>query len=214
MSYRNPYHKLGLHRNPFIAPENLEIPSQRWLDFGFSQAPPIQKRLLWQLIGEKGAGKTSHLLHWRQQTGGVYYCCQPGWKQWLLPPVAKIAYWDEANRILLPILVISLWKARLIDATIVIGTHDDLSKIAKLFNFEIKTIKLSTLCVENLLQWTKKLIEAERLSPSTPVSLELTLEEASKIIAVSQESWRKAANYLHIWAARKAKQLSTKDDKK
>ena len=65
-----------------------------------------------------------------------------------------------------------------------------------------------------ILQWTKKLIEAERLSPSTPVSLELTLEEASKIIAVSQESWRKAANYLHIWAARKAKQLSTKDDKK
>jgi len=204
MCYSDPYHKIGLRRNPFIAPDNLEIPSQRWLDFGFSQAPPIQKRLFWQVIGEKGAGKTSHLLHWRQQTGGVYYYCQPGWKRWLLPPVAKIAYWDEANRIPLPLLLISLWRSRLINATIVAGTRDNLAKFPDLLGFEVTTITLSTLCVENVLQWVKNWIEAERLSPLIPVCLELTTDNAKKIIADSQGSWRKAANYLHIWAAQTA----------
>ncbi|MGD1911517.1 MAG: hypothetical protein ACFB2X_11850 [Rivularia sp. (in: cyanobacteria)] len=205
MSYYNPYHKLGLQRNPFTAPDNLEIPPQRWFDFGFSQAPPIQKRLFLQVIGEKGAGKTSHLLHWKQQTGGVYYYCQPGWKAWLLPPVAKIVYWDEANRIPLPLLLISLWLAHSINATIVSGTHNNLAKFASLFSFEIKTIRLSTLCVENLLQWSKKLIESERLSPSIPIRLELTTDNARKIVADSQGSWRKAATFLHIWAARVVK---------
>lgn len=207
MSYSDPYHQLGLRRNPFIAPDNLEISPQRWLDFGFSQPPPIQKRLFLQVIGEKGAGKTSHILHWKQQTGGVYYYCQPGWKRCLLPPVAKIAYWDEANRIPLPLLLISLWQASFINATIVAGTHDNLAKFASLFGFEIKTITFSTLCVENLLQWVKKMIEAERLSPSIPIRLELTTDNARKIIAESQNSWRKAANYLHIWAARTAKNV-------
>ncbi len=205
MSYCDPYHKLGLCRNPFLAPDNLQIPSQRWIDFGFSEAPPIQKGLFWQVIGEKGAGKTSHLLHWRQQTGGIYYYCQPGWKGWLLPPVAKIVYWDEANRIPLPLLLISLWRSRFINATIVVATHNNLAKIVSWFGFEIKTISLSTLCVENLLQWAKKLIESERLSPSIPIPLELTTDDAKKIIAQSQGSWRKAANYLHIWAAQIAK---------
>ena len=205
MSYSNPYHKLGLQRNPFIASDNLEIPPQHWFDFGFSEAPPIQKRLFVQVIGEKGAGKTSHLLHWKQQTGGVYYYCQPGWKGWLLPPVAKIAYWDEANRIPLPLLVTSLWRSRLINATIFVGTHDNLEKIASLLGFEVKTIRLSTLCVENLLQWVNKLIESERLSPSIPIRLKLTTGNARGIVAQSQGSWRKAASFLHIWAARMAK---------
>ncbi|MEM7555452.1 MAG: hypothetical protein AAF378_15400 [Cyanobacteria bacterium P01_A01_bin.84] len=63
--------------------------------------------------------------------------------------------------------MLSLWKARCINATVVVGTHDDLTNIAGLFGFEIKTIRLSTLCVENLLEWVKKLIEAQRLSPLT-----------------------------------------------
>lgn len=205
MSYCDPYHRLGLRRNPFIALDDLEISPERWLDFGFSQPPPIQKRLFWQVIGEKGAGKTSHLLHWKQQTGGVYYYCQPGWKRCSLPPVAKIVYWDEANRIPLPLLLTSLLRSRCINATIVAGTHDNLAEFASLFGFEIKNITLSTLCVENLLQWVKKLIEAERLSPSIPISLELTTDNAREIVAESQGSWRKAATYLHIWVARIAK---------
>lgn len=205
MSYSDPYHQLGLRRNPFIAPDDLEIPPQRWLDFGFSQAPPIQNRLFLQVIGKKGAGKTSHLLHWKQQTGGIYYYCQPGWKRCLIPPVSKIVYWDEANRIPLPLLLTSLWRSRSINATIVAGTHDNLAKFASLFGFEIKTIGLSTLCVDNFLQWAKKLIEAERLSPLTPVRLELTFDIAKKIVAESEGSWRKAATYLHIWTAKIAK---------
>ncbi|MBD2255858.1 hypothetical protein H6G14_32335 [Nostoc parmelioides FACHB-3921] len=153
-------------------------------------------------MGEKGAGKTSHLLHWKQQTGGVYYYCQPGWKRCSLPPVTKIVYWDEANRIPLPLLLTSLLVSRCINATIVAGTHDNLTEFASLFGFEIKNMTLSTLCVENLLQWAKKLIEAERLSPSIPISLELSTDNAREIVAESQGSWRQAATYLHIWVAR------------
>ncbi|MEO0841680.1 MAG: hypothetical protein AAFY21_20315 [Cyanobacteria bacterium J06641_2] len=204
MSYCNPYHQLGLRRNPFIALDNLEIPPERWLDFGFSQPPPIQKRLFLQVIGEKGAGKTSHLLHWKRQTEGIYYYTQPGWKAWLLPKIGKIAYWDEANRIPLPLLLIGLWQASLINATIVAGTHNNLAQFASFFGFEIKTITLSTLCVDNLLLWVKKTIEAERLSPYIPINIEFTPDIAEKIIAESENSWRKAANYLHIWTARTA----------
>ncbi len=201
MSYSDPYHRLGLHRNPFIAPDNLEIPPQRWFDFGFSQPPSLQKRLFWQVIGEKGAGKTSHLLHWQRQTGGTYYYCQPGWKKYSLPPVDAIAYWDEANRIPLFLLLTSLWQARCLNATIVVATHDDLSQIASLCGLMVKTITLNTLCTDNLLEWAKKLIEAERLSPLIPINLQLTADRAQKIVLMSQNSWRKAANYLHIWAA-------------
>ncbi|AFZ61260.1 hypothetical protein ACOWPH_28605 (plasmid) [Anabaena sp. PCC 7938] len=137
----------------------------------------------------------------QRQTGGTYYYCQPGWKKYSLPPVDAIAYWDEANRIPLFLLLTSLWRARCLNATIVVATHDDLSQIASLCGLMVKTITLNTLCTDNLLEWAKKLIEAERLSPSIPINLQLTADRAKKIVLMSQNSWRKAANYLHIWAA-------------
>jgi hypothetical protein len=94
-----------------------------------------------------------------------------------------------------------LWRSRCLNASIVVATHDDLSKIAILCGFMVKSITLNTLCTDNLLEWAKKLIEAERLSPSIPINLVLSADLAQKIVLKSQNSWRKAANYLHIWAA-------------
>lgn len=209
MTYIDPYHKLGLRRNPFIAPENLEIPSQLWLDFGVSQSPPIANKLFIQIIGEKGAGKTSHLLHWQQETGGIYYYCQPDYHRWQLPPVQAIAYWDEADRIPLFFLFISLLKARFLNATIVVGTHKNLKIIPQLLGLKIETIILTTLNINNLLKWVEKHLEKERLSSTTPILWRITPVQAEEIVAKSQKSWRKAANYLHILLAKMAKNVNS-----
>jgi hypothetical protein len=202
MNYIDPYHQIGLRRNPFIAPETLEISPHRWLDMGFSFPPSPQPKLFVQIIGKKGAGKTSHLLHWKQQIGGIYYYCQADWQRWQFPPLSQVVYWDEADRIPLPILLISLGKMSYLQGTIMVGTHHNLSPLAYRFGFQVKTIHLSTLTVSYLLQWAQESLEAERLSPDIPIKVNLTTSHARKIMAQSQGSWRIAANYLHIWLAK------------
>jgi hypothetical protein len=198
----NPYHSLGLRYNPFIQPESLNISSDLWVDFGFSSPPPVKSSLFRQILGEKGAGKTSHLLHWQELTQGPYYYCQKGWLSWRFPPIAAIAYWDEADSIPLPILFFSLIYARLCCATIVVATHVDITWVASLCAFRCEKIHLSTLSTQNLIIWAQKAINAAQLSQKTPIDLKLSEQEAEEIVQKSQGSWRKAANYLHIWGAK------------
>ena len=59
----NPYVRLGLQCNPFMAEDTPGVPTQLWIDRGYSNPPsPNQKRLI-QVMGVKGAGKTSHIKH-------------------------------------------------------------------------------------------------------------------------------------------------------
>ncbi len=205
----NPYHRIGLRRNPFINLETLYIPINRWVDFGFSQPPPRQSCLFWQVLGEKGAGKTSHLLHWHEKTKGIYYYCPKGWLSWQFPPISAIAYWDEADRIPLLILLFSLISAKGCRATIVVSTHRNVAWIAGLLGFSLRKIYLSTLSVENLISLLEIALKAEQLSLQIPIPLTLTLEQAEEIVQKSQGSWRKAANYLHIWVAKSCQAQSS-----
>lgn len=198
MYCKDPYLKVGLKRNPFITSELLEVPTQLWLDMGFSCAPKTQDRLLFQIIGKKGAGKTSHLLHWRAQTGGNYYYCETFINSWKIPPVQAIVYWDEADRIPLPILICSLCRARFLNATIVVGTHKDLSLLARIIGLKVNIIKLDTLSSANLVRWAQKAINAVSISSSIHSQLHISLEQAESIVKKSKGSWRIAANHLHI----------------
>ncbi len=106
-----------------------------WIDRGWSAPPQPGAKQLIQIIGVKGAGKTSHLKHWQAQTGGPYCYYPPGWDRVKLPvvsPIAgpihqRIAYWDEADRIPTPVLVAALLTAAQTSHTIIVGTHKDLS---------------------------------------------------------------------------------------
>ncbi|MEB3173722.1 MAG: hypothetical protein VKN60_00805 [Cyanobacteriota bacterium] len=209
MSGLDPYHALGLRRNPFYAPSSLQIPPERWLDWGYSQAPAPGQRQFVQILGVKGAGKTSHLLHWRAQTGGAYFY-QPPWDWRERPPTSSpegrlIVYWDEANRIPLPTLLWSLGRAYRYSLTVVVATHWNLAPWAQMMGFPVQTRRLGRLTPELLQAWISRQLQAELIFSDLPApDLELTPEMLAEIAAQSQGSWRQAASFLHRWTARLA----------
>ncbi|MBV7433678.1 hypothetical protein KRX19_01460 [Cardiobacteriaceae bacterium TAE3-ERU3] len=193
----DPYQRIGLYGNPFVAePYNRttaapDIPPTLWLDRGFSQAPKPKQSQLVQIIGVKGAGKSSHLAQWRkQQHGAIQYYPPPNamlkrlaaYKNilpdnallyiasclsrstWQRPPVGDICYWDEACRIPLPSLLLALWRGKRQRATICAGTHRDLSRWAKLFGLNVTTISLDGFSCDELQQWANARIKAARIS--------------------------------------------------
>lgn len=203
------YYHLGLQCNPFRTQPTPGVPDALWVDRGFSTSPPIQSGLLLQIIGDPGAGKTSHLFHWRQQTGGDYtYYPIEFLQRWQWPSLGPIAYWDEVDRMPIPLLLTGLSLAKSQRSTIVAGTHKCLRWAGRLMDLRVETIVLPSLTINELMQWSNQRIEAVRLGDRIPVSLKLTPEDALMIIQQSQTSWRRAATLLHIWAAQSAQQSS------
>jgi hypothetical protein len=208
----DPYHAVGLKSNPFVAERMSGVDPGLWVDSGFSSAPAKGERLFIQFLGEKGAGKTSHLLHWRSQTNGSYSYFPDSWERWYLPKVDEISYWDEANRIPFPLLAIALKQAYDQKSTIVAGTHNDLAWIARAIGFrKIKTIRLETISLEMFLAWVEKRLEAVQLSPEIEIKLRLERHDALKILSQSGASWRRASVYLHIWAAEQVERFANLD---
>jgi hypothetical protein len=205
MNWTDPYHRLGLRCNPFRTEPIPGVPETLWVDRGFSTPPPMQSGLLLQIIGDPGAGKTSHLLHWRQQTGGGYTYYPLEWVQrWQWPASGSIAYWDEVDRMPIPLLWAGLSIAKSQNSTIVAGTHQCLKWAGKLIGLPVETIVLPSLTADELIQWSEQRIAAVRLCDNVSISLRLTDQDALAIVQQSQTSWRQAATLLHIWAAQSA----------
>jgi hypothetical protein len=170
-----------------------------------------QAKSLIQFIGVKGAGKTSHLKRWQAQTGGPYSHYPPSWKRFKMPPLGwqnplapgELLYWDEADRIPFPYLLAALITAARHRRTIAIGTHVDLSGVARLAGFDVRTIAIAPFTPQMLLTWAHQRIESVRL-PHQPCGLQLNEAEAGRIAIAAQGSWREAADELHIWAAQQA----------
>jgi hypothetical protein len=214
----DPYYSFGLKRNPFFAPQDLQIEGDRWLDFGYSQAVSPRQRLFVQFLGEKGAGKTSHLLHWQQQTGGHYFYQAP-WQWQTLPPCqpdptgVAIAYWDEANRIPVPTLIWALKKAYKLQLTVVVGSHINLAPLARLVGYQTQTIDLDHLTLPRLRCWINQHFIAELL-PERLLEQNLAFQQLQNkftdqflltILNESAGSWRRTATILHRWLAQQVK---------
>lgn len=208
---RNPYIALGLQRNPFVLESDSLLPDQLWIDRGWSVAPrPHDKRLV-QLIGVRGAGKTTHLRHWQSQTGGPYCYYPPGWGRVKIPPAgakalrspAEILYWDEGDRIPYPLLLSAFIRAAQQHQTIAVGTHKSLSNAAKIAGLRVSTVYIQPFDSRLLQIWAQQRIEAVVLS-ARGCRLRLLDEEAKRIAIAAQGSWRDAADELHIWAAQQA----------
>ena len=214
----DPYHSFGLRRNPFFAPQDLHIERDRWLDFGYSQAVSPGQRLFVQFLGEKGAGKTSHLLHWQQQTGGHYFYQAP-WQWQTLPPCqpdkmgAAIAYWDEANRIPLPTLIWALKRAYKLKLTVVVGSHQNLALFARLVGYQTQTFHLDHLTLPRLKCWINQHLIAELL-PERSREQNLAFQQLQNqftdqflltILNEAEGSWRRTATILHRWLAQQVK---------
>lgn len=205
----DPYQALGLKHNPFKAEEiDLQcreawrgIDAKRWLERGYSQAPQPQSRQFIQLLGVKGAGKSSHLAHWRQQESGPYHYVDRRWsKRWKQPLLAPICYWDEVCRMPKMLLWPSLLKASLAGHTICVGTHKDLSVEARFFGFSVTTIAFGKLTTSEVEQWAKAHIQAAAFQAEPALKLSASLAE--QMAKQAKGSWRDLGENLHVWAAR------------
>lgn len=200
----DPYRRRGLARNPFVAEAVPGVEASLFLDRCFPPPPAPGTRRFVQIIGEKGAGKTTLLLHWRRQLPGPYRHVPPGWPRLLPVPLARgIVYWDEADRIPSLILHASLRIAWLRNATIVAGTHADLSAAARAAGFLVETFAFSALTADDVLRWSAARIAGVACSSET---LALAPEDARIFAEHAGSSWRVAGDLLHAWAASEVRQ--------
>jgi hypothetical protein len=194
----NPYRQLGLKYNPFVLyPPG--VAEELWLYQGFDVATNPGQCLLVEFLGEKGAGKSSHLLRWQQQQPGPYHyvpALGPGrWQR--LPVVAGgIVYWDEVDRLPLVLFFDGLLRARLQRCTIVIGTHRSLLALARLLGLATEGIHFQRLSLERLRAWIERRMLAAAL-PNQQPSLVFSTAELETVVEKANSSWREAGFLLH-----------------
>jgi len=125
------YRDAGLTGNPFGGKEHTGGGAM-FVTRGLPDPPPSGSATLVQVIGEKGAGKTTQLHVWRERNMGPYHYVppEPYRHRWRPPPVAPIVYGDEIDRMPWPLRWLWLRRLAADRATAIIGTHVDLSAIA------------------------------------------------------------------------------------
>ena len=203
------YAALGLRANPFVAESTPGVKPDLFLDEG-EAAPRAATATLVQVVGVRGAGKTSLILHWARQRPGPYRHVDPVIGRWRPPPVADIAYWDEADRFPFVVLRSAFRRAARRGATIVAATHRDLTAVASragLASHEIQPLRPTP---DRVVAWARRRIDVALLSDSAP---RLTVDRplAAEIVARSNGSWRDVGDHLHSWAARAARDASVSD---
>lgn len=198
------YAALGLTGNPFVAEPVAGVPAGLWIARpGTPAVPQPGQRLLIQLIGPKGAGKTSQLLHWRALELAPYHYVPPSPGRWRPPPVAPLAYWDEVDRLAAPVRAASFRYAAARWATVVAGTHEDLNDLARRCGLAVTTYHFPGLTAAVLQEWAATRIAAAARPGQTP-RLTLDITTAENICARVGASLRDAAVALHVWAADQA----------
>lgn len=196
------YATLGLSRNPFAWIDDADPgPFLNHLGVSIPLAGSLKLR---QLIGPKGAGKSTHLRHWQSLTGGSYYYVEPDVSA--DPPVGPLVYWDEADRISDRQLMVLFRRAVEIDATVVAGTHRDLRRPAERSGLLVETIEFGRLSPETLDGWCRARIASASLNePQFCIPTEIL----GQVIDKAQSSLRDAGDLLHIWVAAHARDLSS-----
>jgi len=204
----DPYRQAGLRCNPFVLDAGPGVAPELFVNTGtganLSPPEPHQRRFV-QLIGDKGAGKTTHLLHWRRIHPGAYVHLPDGAGRFRWLPVTPICYWDELNKSPWPVLQAAVRLANARGATVVAGTHEDRSRLPRRLGMTLDTLEFAALTGVGVQRWARTRIQAVALGGDTlpAPTLDLALDQAEAIAARAGTSWRTAADELHVWAARR-----------
>lgn len=194
----DPYRSVGLDRNPFVAEISPGVAPGHWTDRGLPTSLTLRPLSFIQVVGPKGAGKTSHLLRWRAELSGPYRHVAPGWGRLASLPVAPVAYWDEADRAawLWP----TLRRQSRIGGMVVVGTHIDLSDQAHRAGFIVESHELGPLSPAEIEEFCVKRIAEVGGRPDllSGVDLESVARRAGA-------SLREAGRLLHIETARRVR---------
>ena len=204
----SPYARLGLRHNPFLADPVPGVAGGFWVDRPAPAAPEPGGRRVVQLLGEKGAGKTSLLLHWRAERPGPYRYVPPPTSlrerlTRLAPlPVASLTYWDEADRVPPALLRLALRRVAKRGATAAIGTHRDLTPEAARAGLPVTTHIFPPLTPAVLAAWC-----APRIAAVARPGCEFAVPDdvLDEVCAASGASLREASVLLHVWCARRAR---------
>ncbi|PCI39916.1 MAG: hypothetical protein COB53_02355 [Elusimicrobia bacterium] len=196
----DPYHAVGLHRNPFRIDPDPGVVESLFLSRASPKVPAPKGRRFLQVMGPRGAGKTTLLLHWRRTVSGPYRYVPPSLERWLPLPIAPLVYWDEADRVPAELFYPALAASRLFESTVVVGTHEDLGAAAARFGFTVETFEIPVIRPEEVMRWAEVRIRADSMEPGSP-GLVLEYEEACRVARDADRSWRRVGGHLHRWAA-------------
>ena len=210
--YADPYRRCGLSANPFahgaagphtevgcaeVGCAEVGLAEVGWVDRGIgSPAGPGGCRLV-QVIGVKGAGKTSTLTRWRAVDPGPWRYVPPGLQRVRPLPVAPLVYWDEADRAPAAVRWWGWRAATRRRATVVAGTHVDLGAEARAAGLAVDTVLLAPITAAELREWAGQRFAAVDAGPQW----ELPEHVAVDVAARAGASWRVAGDLLHAWVA-------------
>ena len=123
----------GLQANPFAVGSQGTGAQFFFVERDLPDPPLASSCTLVQVIGDKGAGKSTQLECWRRRAPGPYHYVppRPYRSRWARPPVEQRVYADEIDR--MPALLRWRWMRKLASkgATVIAGTHVDLESAAK-----------------------------------------------------------------------------------
>ncbi len=160
--YVDRYHEAGLRRNPFVARQIGDPPVAFFVDRGVPAPPAPGSATLFQVIGESGFGKSTHLDHWRTGTPAPYhYIVRAPYRQrWMEPPVESLVYGDEIDRMPRPLRRRWFRDLAAIGATVVVGTHRDLAVPARRAGLAVQTHRLEPMDATTLIAIVNGRIDA------------------------------------------------------
>lgn len=200
------YVAAGLARNPFAIPED-DAATPLVPGPATGQAPEPGRQRLVQVLGERGAGKTTTLRAWRARRPGPYHWVPPrGASRWHVPPVAAIAYWDELDRLPGWVLRLAFDRAARTAATIVAGTHVDLGPPASRAGLEVVTVTFPPITADRLARWFDQSVAAVAISDAAGNRPHQQLDrptpdEFQAMATTAATSWRVGGDCLHAWTA-------------
>lgn len=175
------YASHGLRSNPFAVPHPDAEHQAVFVDRGLRAPPPPASGVLVQVIGDKGAGKSTQVREWQRRTPGPYHYvpATPYRDRWSRPPVGPLVYADEIDR--MPAALRRRWFRSLAtaNATVIAGTHVDLQTQACAAGLAVRTHRLDHVdlaTVEAVLAGKVALA-----SDATPQTFELTRAEIADV---------------------------------
>ncbi len=204
----DPYRASGLRRNPFAWTADDRDPGPFLNHLAIARPRPGEGRLL-QLIGEKGAGKTTHLRHWHESIGGDYHYVPPE-GPFDRAPIGPLVFWDEADRLPDRTLVKLFRRAKDQGSTVVAGTHRDLRRPARKTKFPVDTFEFAPVTPELLREWVDTRMHVAQLEDGSPCTVHVDDADLAAVLAEPEgRNLRGAGDLLHVLIARRVRSQLT-----
>ncbi|MDH4279008.1 MAG: hypothetical protein OEW83_13110 [Acidimicrobiia bacterium] len=207
------YHQVGLRNNPFsadVSDDPHEPVTGPWfVDRGLAPPPPAGSRVLVQVIGDQGMGKSTHLAEWRRlRPGPLHYIPRRPYRdRWRPPPVGALVYGDEIDRMPVPLRRRWLQQLGLVGATVFVGTHRNLTGVARRAGLEVRTHRLGPVSPSELAVVLDRRLQAAAIA-GRAVGVVFTASDVAAIHAESGGNLRAADSIAHRLLAERVRQVA------